>query len=31
LRKAEAVPGPPLKTKVTGRAAVFGDFATKAV
>ena len=31
LRKAEAAPGPPLKTKVTGRAAVFADFATKAV
>src|SRR5215469_1416764 len=31
LRKAEAAPGPPLNTKVTGRAAVLADFATKAV
>src|SRR6516162_3388538 len=31
LRKAEAAPGPPLKTKVTGRAAAFGDLATNAV
>src|SRR6516162_923054 len=32
LRKAEAAPGPPLKTKVTGRAAAeFADFTTKAV
>src|SRR5262249_38888608 len=30
-RKAGAAPGPPLKTKVTGRAAVFADFAIKAV
>src|SRR5205807_9650004 len=31
LRKAEAAPGPPLKTKVTGRAAVLADFVTNAV
>src|SRR6516162_5076648 len=31
LRKAEAAPGPPLKTNVTGRAAEFADFETKAV
>src|ERR1700756_3423421 len=31
LRNAEAAPGPPLKTNVTGRAVVLGDFTTNAV